>query len=130
LPPVFIFEGRFPLTFIKYQTNNTSSNTQEEALTDSRVLMDRAFIMVLACLHSFEDSALSMAWSLARFTSSEAESFATHACDEGRDDVYVAIRPREEVVELKCSEGWALVAKANGMVGWTPKVYLTDLARK
>jgi hypothetical protein len=92
--------------------------------------MDRAFIMVLACLHSFEDSSLSMAWSLARFTSSEAESFATHACDEGHDDAYVAIRPREEVVELKCSEGWALVAKANGMVGWTPKVYLSDLARK
>ncbi len=92
--------------------------------------MDRAFIVVLACLHSFDDSRLSMAWSRARFSSSEADSFATHALDGGHGDVYVPIRPTEEVVELKSIEGWALVAKINGMVGWTPKVYLTDLARK
>jgi hypothetical protein len=126
----FHLRGEIPSTYIRFKTKWTFSHTRSKASTDIRDLLDRAFTVVLACLHSFHDSHLSMAWSRARYSSSDAELYTSHAFDRGHADVYVPIRPREEVVELKSIDGWAFVAKSNGMVGWTPKVYLTDLALK
>ena len=100
-----------------------------KAPVDRGDLLGRAFSVILACLNSFEDCPLSMAWSRATFCSSHADSYSVHAAAEGLPDLYVPLHPKEEVVVMKASEGWALVAKFDGMVGWTPEVFLSDLAR-